>query len=50
VISSDLPEVMNLAHRLLVFSNGKIAAELTGKDVTEEAVLKYFFAELRAAA
>ncbi|MCP4073952.1 MAG: sugar ABC transporter ATP-binding protein [Hyphomicrobiales bacterium] len=50
VISSDLPEVMNLAHRLLVFSNGKIAAELTGKDVTEENVLKYFFAELRATA
>ena len=50
VISSDLPEVMNLAHRLLVFSNGKIAAELTGKDVTEETVLKYFFAELRATA
>jgi ribose transport system ATP-binding protein len=48
VISSDLPEVMNLAHRLLVFSNGKIAAELTGKDVTEETVLKYFFAELKA--
>jgi len=50
VISSDLPEVMNLAHRLLVFSNGKIAAELTGKNVTEETVLKYFFAELRASA
>lgn len=50
VISSDLPEVMNLAHRLLVFSNGKIAAELSGKDVTEEVVLKYFFAELRATA
>jgi len=50
VISSDLPEVMNLAHRLLVFSNGKIAAELTGKDVTEDIVLTHFFAELRATA
>ena len=50
VISSDLPEVMNLSHRLLVFSNGKIAAELTGTDVTEETVLKHFFAELRATA
>jgi len=50
VISSDLSEVMNLSHRLLVFSNGKIAAELTGNDVTEETVLKHFFAELRATA
>ncbi len=50
VISSDLPEVMNLAHRLLVFSNGKIAAELTGKHATEETVLKHFFSELRATA
>ncbi len=50
VISSDLPEVMNLAHRLLVFSNGKIAAELAGNDVTEKIVLKHFFAELRATA
>lgn len=50
VISSDLPEVMNLAHRLLVFSNGEISAELTGKDITEENVLKHFFAEMRAIA
>jgi ribose transport system ATP-binding protein len=45
VISSDLPEVMNLAHRLLVFSKGRVSAELTGTDIAEENVLKYFFAE-----
>jgi len=50
VISSDLSEVMNLAHRLLVFSNGKIAAELTGTEITEDVVLTHFFAELRATA
>jgi ribose transport system ATP-binding protein len=45
VISSDLPEVMNLAHRLLVFSKGRVSAELTGAEIAEENVLKHFFAE-----
>ncbi|HYH22277.1 MAG TPA: sugar ABC transporter ATP-binding protein [Azospirillum sp.] len=43
VISSDLPEVMNLAHRLLVFSHGRIAAELTGDAIDESAILAHFF-------
>ena len=50
VISSDLPEVMNLSHRLLVFSQGRVAAELTGADINEEAVLKHFFPQTEAAA
>ncbi len=45
VISSDLPEVMNLSHRLLVLANGQITAELTGEQMTEDQVLKYFFEE-----
>jgi ribose transport system ATP-binding protein len=45
VVSSDLPEVMHLSHRLLVFAKGRIAAELTGDAITEESVLKHFFAE-----
>lgn len=45
VISSDLPEVMNLAHRLVVFAHGRIAAELEGEAVTEAAVLSHFFAQ-----
>jgi ribose transport system ATP-binding protein len=48
VISSDLPEVMNLSHRLLVFSKGKISAELAGSEMVEGNVLKYFFAETGA--
>jgi len=48
VISSDLPEVMNLAHRLLVFADGRIAEELAGDDITEANVLKHFFAEAGA--
>lgn len=45
VISSDLPEVMNLAHRLVVFSHGRISAELDGDAISESAVLAHFFDE-----
>ncbi|MCP5073518.1 MAG: sugar ABC transporter ATP-binding protein [Rhodobacteraceae bacterium] len=45
VISSDLPEVMNLSHRLLVLAHGRVTAELTGEQMTEDQVLKYFFEE-----
>ena len=48
VISSDLPEVMNLANRLIVFSKGKISAELSGSEISAENVLRYFFAETEA--
>lgn len=45
IISSDLPEVMNLAHRLLVLAHGHITADLRGDDMNEQQVLKYFFDE-----
>jgi len=45
VISSDLPEAMNLAHRLVVFAHGRISAELDGDAITESAVLAHFFDE-----
>ena len=48
VISSDLPEAMNIAHRLLVLAHGRISAELSGQDMTEDTVLKYFFDETGA--
>ena len=50
VISSDLPEVMHLAHRLLVFSNGRISAELEGGDLVEEVVLPHFFTNFKGQA
>jgi len=37
--SSELPEVINLADRVLVFYQHRIAAELSGADQTEETVL-----------
>ncbi|MFX0545100.1 sugar ABC transporter ATP-binding protein [Roseovarius sp. S1116L3] len=45
VISSDLPEVLNLAHRVLVMAEGRITTELTGDARTEDNVLRHFFDE-----
>lgn len=45
VISSDLPEAINLSHRLLVFAHGHVTAELARADATEDTVLKHFFVE-----
>lgn len=45
VISSDLPEVLNLAHRVLVMAEGRISAELTGDQRSEDNVLRHFFDE-----
>ncbi len=43
VISSDLPEVMHLSHRLYVMAGGRVTAELSGPEITETAVLRHFF-------
>ncbi|WP_454111050.1 ATP-binding cassette domain-containing protein [Leifsonia shinshuensis] len=39
VISSELPEVLALSHRILVMHHGEIAAELDGETATEEMVM-----------
>jgi ribose transport system ATP-binding protein len=41
VISSELPEILHLCHRAYVFSNGRVAAELAGEQITEAAVLRH---------
>ena len=43
LISSDLPEVLHLAHRVYVMHRGEVRAELAGAALTEEAVLANFF-------
>jgi ribose transport system ATP-binding protein len=48
VISSDLPEVLAISDRILVMSEGRITAELSGENATEEAVIHY--ASMAAAA
>ena len=48
LVSSDLPEVLNLSHRLYVMHRSHMAAELTGADINEPAVLSHFFRERHA--
>lgn len=43
LISSDLPEILNLTNRAYVFYKGRIQAELVGDEITEENVLSNFF-------
>ena len=40
VVSSDLPEVLALAHRILVMSEGRIVGELSAEEATELAILQ----------
>jgi rhamnose transport system ATP-binding protein len=39
VVSSDLPEILALAHRVLVMREGRVQGELAGASVTEEDVM-----------
>lgn len=48
LISSDLPEILNLTNRVYVFYQGHIQAELTGDEITEENVLSNFFEKAAA--
>ncbi|MCI0747976.1 MAG: sugar ABC transporter ATP-binding protein [Verrucomicrobia subdivision 3 bacterium] len=41
VISSELPEVLALADRILVMREGRITGEFKGEDATEEAIMRY---------
>ncbi|MGW4898775.1 sugar ABC transporter ATP-binding protein [Kitasatospora sp. NPDC004240] len=45
VISSELPEVLGLADRVVVMQNGRITGELARADATEEAVLHLAMAD-----
>jgi len=45
LISSDVEEVLGLAHRVLVIRGGRVAAELTGDDMTEANVLAAAFGQ-----
>ncbi len=40
IISSDLPEVLSLADRILVMREGSIVGEFKGDDATDEAVMR----------
>ncbi|SFP24682.1 sugar ABC transporter ATP-binding protein [Tranquillimonas alkanivorans] len=39
-ISSEMPEVIGLAERVVVMRSGRIAGELTGSDINEQAIVR----------
>ena len=43
LISSDLPEILHLTHRVYVMCRGVLTAELTGDAITQENVLRHCF-------
>src|SRR5262249_8875636 len=43
VVSSEIEEVIGLADRVLVIAGGRIAAELTGSAITEQAITEAAF-------
>jgi len=40
LISSELPEVVRLCHRVLVMCEGRITGELSGSEITQENIMK----------
>jgi ABC-type sugar transport system ATPase subunit len=39
VISSELPEILGLCHRIYVMREGEISAEFAAEDATQESLL-----------
>ena len=48
LISSELEEILGLAHRVLVMRSGRLVAELAGEAMTESAILAAAFADRSA--
>ncbi len=46
MISSEMPEVMGLSDRIVVFSDGKVVGELTREEFNQEAIMQYAIANL----
>ena len=47
LISSDVEEILGLAHRVLVMRGGRVVTELTGENATEAAILGAAFGATR---
>jgi len=41
MISSELPEVLRMSHRILVMCEGRITGELRAGEATQESVMQY---------
>ena len=50
IISSDMPEILHLAHRAYVMCRGRVAGELASAELTEANLLKLFFDRVRLVA
>jgi ribose transport system ATP-binding protein len=49
LISSELAEILGLAHRVLVMHEGRIVAEMDSQQATQEKILRYALGEASAA-
>ena len=45
LVSSDLPEILGICHRILVFSNGKITGEVDRREFDQEKILSMAYQE-----
>ena len=45
MISSEMPEIVNMCDRIVVMSEGKITGELEKEEFDQEKILHYVFAE-----
>lgn len=45
IVSSDLPELLGICHRILVFSKGKIAGNIVRQDFDQERILSMAYQE-----
>jgi ribose transport system permease protein len=50
VISSELPEILQLSHRIVVLSQGKVAGEMRASEASEEKILELAYQNVSAAA
>ena len=48
MVSSDMPEVISMSDRVIVFKQGEIAGELAGEEITEENILTLSIGDQKA--
>ena len=41
MISSELPEILRMSHRIIVMCEGRVTGELSGAEATQERILTY---------
>jgi ribose transport system ATP-binding protein len=41
MISSELPEILRMSHRIIVMCEGRITGELSGTEATQEKIMKF---------